>query len=159
MEHLSFTGLFVVALIAVGAPIFVTALRLRIPAPVIEIDECYAIRATLPAIGVRRCAASRIVRRRLDERGTGRDERGCARNQRSRRVSREGSRGSDCRSIPDGIDMHEIRMISRRCGQADDIECFRARRSDGLIPGGIGGRSCFIVSRDDLRCRWNSCRD
>src|SRR5436190_22693189 len=37
MEHLSFSGLFVVALIAVGAPIFVTALRLRIPAPVIEI--------------------------------------------------------------------------------------------------------------------------
>jgi Kef-type K+ transport system membrane component KefB len=37
MEHLSFSGLFVVTLIAVGAPMLVTALRLRIPAPVIEI--------------------------------------------------------------------------------------------------------------------------
>jgi len=37
MEHLSFGGLFVVALIAVGAPILVAALRLKIPAPVIEI--------------------------------------------------------------------------------------------------------------------------
>jgi Kef-type K+ transport system membrane component KefB len=37
MEHLSFGGLFVVSLIAVGAPILVAALRLKIPAPVIEI--------------------------------------------------------------------------------------------------------------------------
>ena len=37
MEHLSFGGLLVVALIAVGAPIVVAALRLKIPAPVIEI--------------------------------------------------------------------------------------------------------------------------
>ena len=37
MEHLSFGGLLVVALIAVGAPIAVAALRLKIPAPVIEI--------------------------------------------------------------------------------------------------------------------------
>jgi Kef-type K+ transport system membrane component KefB len=37
MEHLSFGGVFVVALIAVGAPILVAALRLKVPAPVIEI--------------------------------------------------------------------------------------------------------------------------
>src|SRR5947207_9835470 len=37
MEHLSFGGLFVVSLIAVGAPILVATLRLKIPAPVIEI--------------------------------------------------------------------------------------------------------------------------
>ncbi len=37
MEHLSFGGLLVVALIAVGAPIAVAALRLKLPAPVIEI--------------------------------------------------------------------------------------------------------------------------
>ncbi|HEY7137306.1 MAG TPA: cation:proton antiporter [Acidimicrobiia bacterium] len=37
MEHLSFGGVFVVALIAVAAPILVAALRLKIPAPVIEI--------------------------------------------------------------------------------------------------------------------------
>ena len=37
MEHVSFGGLLIVALIAVGAPIVVAALRLKIPAPVIEI--------------------------------------------------------------------------------------------------------------------------
>lgn len=37
MEHLSFNGLLVVTLIAVSAPILVAALRLKIPAPVIEI--------------------------------------------------------------------------------------------------------------------------
>jgi Kef-type K+ transport system membrane component KefB len=37
MEHLSFGGVFAVALIAVGAPILVAALRLKVPAPVIEI--------------------------------------------------------------------------------------------------------------------------
>ena len=37
MEHVSFGGLLVVSLIAVGAPILVAALRLKIPAPVIEI--------------------------------------------------------------------------------------------------------------------------
>ena len=37
MQHVSFAGLLVVTLIAVGAPISVAALRLKIPAPVIEI--------------------------------------------------------------------------------------------------------------------------
>jgi Kef-type K+ transport system membrane component KefB len=37
MEHLSFGGLLVVALIAVGAPIVVAALGLKIPSPVVEI--------------------------------------------------------------------------------------------------------------------------
>jgi Kef-type K+ transport system membrane component KefB len=37
MTHISFGGLFVVGLIAVGAPILVATLRLKIPAPVIEI--------------------------------------------------------------------------------------------------------------------------
>jgi Kef-type K+ transport system membrane component KefB len=37
VQHLSFNGLFIVSLIALGAPITVAALRLRIPAPVIEI--------------------------------------------------------------------------------------------------------------------------
>jgi Kef-type K+ transport system membrane component KefB len=37
MRHLSFTGLFIVSLIAVGAPIIVAVLRLKIPAPVIEL--------------------------------------------------------------------------------------------------------------------------
>src|SRR5256885_15567392 len=37
MMHVSFGGLLVVALIAVGAPILVATLRLKIPAPVIEI--------------------------------------------------------------------------------------------------------------------------
>ena len=37
MEHVSFAGLLAVTLIAVGAPILVAALRLKIPAPVIEI--------------------------------------------------------------------------------------------------------------------------
>jgi Kef-type K+ transport system membrane component KefB len=37
MEHLSFGGLFAISLIAVGAPIAVSALHLKVPAPVIEI--------------------------------------------------------------------------------------------------------------------------
>jgi Kef-type K+ transport system membrane component KefB len=37
MEHLQFGGLLIVSLIAVGAPIIVAALHLKIPAPVIEI--------------------------------------------------------------------------------------------------------------------------